>query len=457
MMTGTGPKILLPNSYANEVRNSPYLSLDKAFAKVRRPNPISLSQRRPNENWQDLFINYPGFEGHRIGLAGSQIIQDTVKTKLTPSLGLVMGEIVDESTAALKDIFSNVGKEFVTRAIRDDTEHLVARLTSRVFLGKELCRNERWLEISKSYTIDSVELSYILRTVFPPLQPIAYWFFPQATRLRKAVRDAHALIDPEVEKRKAAVEAAHAAGGKPPRVADTLGWMYELSKGRRDTDYVAGQLTLAFASINNTVETLTAALIDICDHPDVADRLRQEIVEVVGRGGWTKASLYDLKLMDSFLKEGQRVHPFVSISMQRYVEKDIELSDGTVLPKDSRIMVAGDFMEPGADIAGFDAERWMRMRKEFEEERNWQFVTTSPEYMAFGHGKHACPGRFLASNELKIALCHLLMKYEWRFIPGENRRPPLTLEATNCLQRNVKVQIRERQPEIDLDSVLDRE
>ena len=114
-------------------------------------------------------------------------------------------------------------------------------------------------------------------------------------------------------------------------------------------------------------------------------------------------------------------------------------------------------MEPGADIAGFDAERWMRMRKEFEEERNWQFVTTSPEYMAFGHGKHACPGRFLASNELKIALCHLLMKYEWRFIPGENRRPPLTLEATNCLQRNVKVQIRERQPEIDLDSVLDRE
>ena len=33
-MTGTGPKILLPNSYANEVKNNPNLSLDKAFAKV---------------------------------------------------------------------------------------------------------------------------------------------------------------------------------------------------------------------------------------------------------------------------------------------------------------------------------------------------------------------------------------------------------------------------------------
>lgn len=364
-----------------------------------------------------------------------------------------MEDLVDESGAALQHIYGRVGKEWNTRVIRNDTEDFVARLTSRVFLGKELCRNERWLEISKSYTIDSVELSYILRTVFTPLQPIAYWFFPQSKRLRQAIRDAHALIDPEVERRKQVVEAAHAAGEKPPRVSDTLGWMYELSKGRLDTDYVAGQLTLAFASINNTVETLTSALIDICDYPDVADRLREEIVEVIGKQGWTKSSLYDLKLMDSFLKEGQRAHPFVSISMQRYVEKDISLSDGTVLPKDSRIMVAGDFMEPDAKVPGFDAERYMRLREQPDEEKNWQFVTTSPEYMAFGHGKHACPGRFLASNELKIALCHLLLKYDWRFIPGESRRPPLTLEATNCLHRDVKVQIRARDPEIDLDSI----
>lgn len=40
-MTGTGPKILLPNSYANEVKTNPNLSLDKAFAKVRRELKIS--------------------------------------------------------------------------------------------------------------------------------------------------------------------------------------------------------------------------------------------------------------------------------------------------------------------------------------------------------------------------------------------------------------------------------
>lgn len=434
-MTGTGPKIVLPNRYANEVKNNPHLSLDKAFSK-------------------DLFTHYPGFEGLREGLAGSQIIQDTIKTRLTPSLGLVLEDLVDESTAALNDIFTDVNHEnFTGRTIRDDIEHLIARLTSRVFLGESLCRNERWLEISKSYTIDAVELSYLLRTVFTPIQPIAYWFFPQATRLRKAIRDAHALIDPEVERRKAIVEEAHANGEKPPRVADTLGWMYELSKNRHHTDYVAGQLTLAFASINNTVETLTSTLMDVCEHPDVANKLRAEIIEVIGKQGWTKASLYDLKLMDSFLREGQRFHPFVSISMQRGAEKDIPLSDGTVLPKNSRIMVAGDFMEPDAKAQPFDAERFVRLRDETDGEKGYQFVTPGPEYMTFGYGKHACPGRFLASNELKVALCHLLMKYEWRFVPGEGRRPPLTLEATNALERDVKVQMRKRTPEFDVDAV----
>lgn len=300
-------------------------------------------------------------------------------------------------------------------------------------------------------------LSNALRTTFGPLQPIAYWFHPVATRLRQAVRDAHALIDPEVERRKAAVEAARAAGRKPPSVADSLGWMYDMARaaGRPDPDYVAGQLTLAFASINNTVETLTAALLDVCEHPDVADRLRQEIVRVIGRAGWTKSALYDLRLMDSFLREGNRAHPFVTISMQRYVEEPVTLSDGTVLPKGSRVMVISDFLEPSpaaSPASEFDAERFLRLRQQPDQDKNWQFVSSSPEYMAFGHGKHACPGRYLAAQEIKIALCHLLMKYEWRFLPGTQRPESVTLEVTSIVPREAQVQIRKRTPEIDIDS-----
>ncbi len=34
-MTGTGPKIVLPNRYADEIRNLPELNFPKAFANVR--------------------------------------------------------------------------------------------------------------------------------------------------------------------------------------------------------------------------------------------------------------------------------------------------------------------------------------------------------------------------------------------------------------------------------------
>lgn len=44
-------------------------------------------------------------------------------------------------------------------------------------------------------------------------------------------------------------------------------------------------------------------------------------------------------------------------------------------------------------------------------------VTTSPDHLALGHGEHACPGRFFAAIEIKILLCHLLLKYEWELSP----------------------------------------
>lgn len=252
-------------------------------------------------------VNYPGFEAHRLGLHNDWLIQDTVRVKLTQSLNLVTDDLVDETAASVQDVFGD-SEEWTTRLIRDDMLEVVARLSSRVFLGRDLCRNRRWLDIAKSYTVDSFLVSAMMRAVPAMLRPIAYLFIPQSKSLRNAVRDARQLINPEVERRKAAVDAAHAAGEKPPKVADAIGWMYDVAKGQ-DADYVAGQLSLTMAAIHTTTETSCSALLDICEYPDVAEQLRQEIIEVIGQNGWAKTSLYKLKLMDSFLKEGQRVRP----------------------------------------------------------------------------------------------------------------------------------------------------
>lgn len=141
--------------------------------------------------------------------------------------------------------------------------------------------------------------------------------------------------------------------------------------------------------------------------------------------------------------------------MQRYVEREVTLSDGTVLPKGSRIMVASNYMDPTiySEPEKFDAARFLKMRQQPGQEHSWQFVSTNPAHILFGHGQHACPGRFFASNEVKIALCHLLLKYDLRFVPNEGRPAPRIFEAVNGVDQKSRIQMRRRKAEIDLDNI----
>ncbi|TGJ87222.1 hypothetical protein E0Z10_g1556 [Xylaria hypoxylon] len=434
IMTGTGPKIVLPNKYADEIRNSPELNFPKAFSS-------------------DFFVNYPGFEAHKQGLTHDFLLRDTVRLKLTQSLGLVTGDLVDETISTVDDIFGH-SDAWTTRMIREDLLEVVARVSSRVFLGEALCRNRRWLDIAKTFTVDSFSLSFIMRMAPAIVRPFVYLVLPHSARLRKSVRDAHTLIVPEVKKRKAVVDAARAAGEKPPKVADTLGWMYDIAKGQ-DLDFVSGQLSLTMAAIHTTTESTGRTLLDLCEYPEVVQQLRDEIIEVVGREGWAKTTLYKLKLLDSFLRESQRVSPLTAMSMNRYVEKTMTLSDGVRLPKGARIAILNDFTNPEiyAEPEKFDAARFVKKRREPGQENSWQFVTTSPAGLSFGHGEHACPGRFFASNEIKIILCHLLMKYDWRFAPDVPKPEPHVFESIISVKPDTQIQARRRKPEVDLDNL----
>lgn len=51
------------------------------------------------------------------------------------------------------------------------------------------------------------------------------------------------------------------------------------------------------------------------------------------------------------------------------------------------------------------------------------------DHIVFGHGNHACPGRFFASNEIKVVLIELLRSWDFRLKGdvegkgGEDKRP----------------------------------
>jgi len=97
----------------------------------------------------------------------------------------------------------------------------------------------------------------------------------------------------------------------------------------------------------------------------------------------------------------------------------------------------------------WDGYRFYKMRETPGKQNLAQLVSTSPDHLAFGHGQHACPGRFFAANEVKIALIHMLLKYDWKLPKGavpKARRFGFSMTADPAL----KVEVRRRQEEIDI-------
>lgn len=138
--------------------------------------------------------------------------------------------------------------------------------------------------------------------------------------------------------------------------------------------------------------------------------------------------------------------------MHRIAEAPIRLSDGARIPKGAFTMVAIDNMHDPARFKEpdvFKARRFLQLRQEAGQEHRWHFVATSPDHLVFGHGKHACPGRFFAGNEVKVVLIYLLMKYDWKFA-SEGRKEDVSFGQEMETDPTAKAMIRKRKLDIAL-------
>lgn len=99
---------------------------------------------------------------------------------------------------------------------------LVARLSSRLFVGEELCRNDEWLHLAKNFTLDTFAAGRVLRSWPFALRPIMVWFLPEWKKVRRETADARRILAPVVEKRLAENRAADAKGLPRPKTGDTI-------------------------------------------------------------------------------------------------------------------------------------------------------------------------------------------------------------------------------------------
>lgn len=144
---------------------------------------------------------------------------------------------------------------------------------------------------------------------------LVHWFMPSMRVCRKHLRTARSIIEPEISLRKKKREQMLLEGEKTEKPMDSLSWFLDNAKGE-PFDYTMGQVAMGFAAIHTTSSMMAGLLGDLAENPDVVDQLRKEIAEVLRvDGGWKKTSLYKMKLLDSCMKESQRLHPITACKL----------------------------------------------------------------------------------------------------------------------------------------------
>ena len=199
-----------------------------------------------------------------------------------------------------------VGLEWHEISLRLTALDLVSRLSTRIFLGPELCRDTAWRKIIVDYALNTFNCARTLRGYPGVTARVAQWFLKDCQVLREQVSMTRSLLGPFIEDRLKTVELAKQDLAEMPN--DAIVWLHEVAHGQ-PYDPVTVQLGVSVTAIHTTTDLLTQTLLDLVAHPEMMEPLRKEIEGVVGEHGWGKTTLQKMTLLDSVVKETQRLKP----------------------------------------------------------------------------------------------------------------------------------------------------
>ncbi|KAL2287027.1 hypothetical protein FJTKL_06052 [Diaporthe vaccinii] len=353
----------------------------------------------------------------------------TLKRELNKYLPDVMMDVQDEIVDSFHDIFPACSEtEWTEVPLVDVITRIVARVSSRMFGGPELSRNASWVNASIAFAIDGFIGAQKLKKLPEIFKPVAARLIPEVRNLRKYYREAENAALP--------ILAERSRTGERPK--DLLSWMFDAAVGEEtDPKFIAGiLLQISFAAIHTTAAGNSQLIFDICANPDLIEMLREEHRNILNEEGKVgRQGFLQMRVMDSLMKESQRFNPLLLITFERIITEDWRLSDGMVIPAHTTIGVPAQAisMDPQlyTEPEKFDGLRFAKLRGSTTDPAKTgkaQFVAANPQSMAWGYGRHACPGRFFASDEIKAITIYLLNNYDIKFAAGQKRPESLQVE-----------------------------
>lgn len=172
---------------------------------------------------------------------------------------------------------------------------------------------------------------------------------------------------------------------------------------------------LIFVGVDTTSHHLSFMMYLLGTHPEVQDKLYQEISQyVTGEGPVTVTDMGKMSYLKAVDKEVHRLLP-VATGTVRTLSQDIELQ-GYQIPAGTTVAVhqgiSGTDPNNFKDAESFKPERWLR--SEMERRDMHPFAS-----MPFGFGQRSCIGRRFAEQETFLATIKILQKYQIKYVGEE--------------------------------------
>ncbi|XP_075986683.1 cytochrome P450 4V2-like isoform X2 [Anticarsia gemmatalis] len=179
--------------------------------------------------------------------------------------------------------------------------------------------------------------------------------------------------------------------------------------------------TIVGASFETTAQLLEAILILVGSHPQVQERLYDEMMQIVGQErDVDKEDLRKLVYTEAVINECLRFQPTAPV-LPRCVSQDVKLKNYTARAGSLCFILAyGIHRDPvwGPDADQFRPERWL-------EPDTLPDISTA--FIGFSLGKRSCIGKMYAMTSLKVSLVHLVRKYH---VMGDHNKLQFTLDVT---------------------------
>lgn len=424
-----GNIVVLPPRYATEFKNDERFSFSSIVTK-------------------SFHGNLPGFGTFNVFSQPNKIVQTIVQKDITRAIPKLTGPFSRETDRALRETITD-STDWHDVLVKNTIFSLVTRLSTLAFMGADMCHDPEWIDVTVNFAVQAFLSAKAVSTWPSWLQPFAnLYLIPRCRDLRALEAKARGIIHAELEKRQR-LKAEAEKNNVELEFHDVLEWSQRYSNLGEAFDPTLVQLGVSFVAIHTSTDLLTQVVLDLAEHQELLEPLRKEITDCLSRGGGlNKASLHSMMLLDSVIKESQRLKPAQVGMMEREVLEDVTLSDGVHLKRGSSILVAPPLRDASIyeNPEEYDGYRFYRIRQQPGQKNTAQLVTTSLADMAFGYGQHTCPGRFFAVYELKIALCHLLLKYDWKLAEGAEK--PHWLAHGNNLDSDGQARIVIRRREV---------